>query len=263
MKKSATLISLLALLSACGPLNALDLPPPQPDGRYATLNKMGWAINSIDIYTQEFINFAAKSKQPVLEIGAAYGFATHAALNNNAVVIANDLDPRHLEILLSNTPKNLRKNLILMPGRFPEDLHITDGSLSAILASRVFHFFNPEEMQLAAHTMHKWLMPGGKAYIIAESTYLKPWAKFIPVYEARKAANMLWPGLVTEPWKYNSNSAKQLPPLIHFLDPETLTKIFVNAGFEIEKVGFFSREDFPTEVQLDGREGVGIIVIKK
>lgn len=261
--KFAKLVSCAAILSCASTLNALDLPVPQLDGRYPTLNKMGWAINSIDPYTQEFINFAAKINKPALEIGAAYGFATQAALKQNVTVIANDLEPQHLNILYDTTPLELRSKLTLAPGRFPNELNFADGSIGAILASRVFHFFDEHELQVAADTLYRWLMEGGKAYIIAESTYLRPWQKFIPVYEARKKSGALWPGLVTEPGKYNAKSAANLPKCIHFMDPETLTRVFEKAGFTVEKVGFFSRTDFPPEVQLDGREGVGIIVVKK
>ena len=256
-------VSFAAYLAVACSVHAASLPSAQDDGRYPTLNKMGWAINSIDPYTQEFINFAAQVQRPVLEIGAAYGFATHATLKANAVVIANDLEPKHLQILQDITAKELRDKLILMPGRFPEELHFTENSLGAILVSRVFHFFDDQELELAAATLYKWLMVGGKAYIITESTYLKPWQKFISVYEARKKANNPWPGLLKEPAKYNSKSAAQLPKYIHFMDPDILSRVFTKVGFKVEKVGFISRTDFPLEVQLDGRESVGIIVVKE
>lgn len=46
------------------------------------------------------------------------------------------------------------------------------------------------------------------------------------------------------------------------VDPDTLAAAFVRPGFHVEKVGFFGRPEFPADIQLDGRESVGIIVVK-
>lgn len=37
--------------------------------------------------------------------------------------------------------------LTLMPGRSPEELKIDEGSLGAVLVSRVFHFFDGEAIE--------------------------------------------------------------------------------------------------------------------
>jgi hypothetical protein len=46
------------------------------------------------------------------------------------------------------------------------------------------------------------------------------------------------------------------------MDVDVLRRIFEQAGFEIERVGYISREDFPDDMRLDGRENVGIIATK-
>jgi hypothetical protein len=49
---------------------------------------------------------------------------------------------------------------------------------------------------------------------------------------------------------------------MHFLDPEVLARVFTAAGFIIEKAATFARPEFPKDIQLDGRESVGLIAIK-
>ena len=53
-----------------------------------------------------------------------------------------------------------------------------------------------------------------------------------------------------------------LPPKMHFLDPEVLTRVFAKAGFIVEKAHTFARPEFPKDIQLDGRESVGIVARK-
>ena len=69
-----------------------------------TLNGRGPVTSYIDEYTQQFIHYAAKQTEPVLELGAAYGFVTIEALKEGATVLANDIEPRHLQILYNLLP---------------------------------------------------------------------------------------------------------------------------------------------------------------
>lgn len=243
-------------------LQFIGLPKSQVDGRIPTLNRMGWVINSSDPYSKDFIEFSVTSPLPSLEIGAAYGFTVMKALKKGAKIIANDVHAEHLNILKKNVPAQYRDALQLKAGKFPEELVFESGSLGAILVSRVFHFFTPEELQESARIMFQWLAPGGKIFIVVDSPYLKPWERFIPTYEARKKAGVIYPGVVMNPKNYNSVSIPYLPPYLHFFDPDSLSQPFQEAGFIIEKVGFFRRQDYPAQVQLDGREGVGLIGTK-
>src|SRR5690606_16142727 len=69
-----------------------------------TLNQMGYMFIKPEKFMQSFIDFSAEISDPVLDIGAAYGIATLAALEKGACVVANDLDKRHLDILKSKVP---------------------------------------------------------------------------------------------------------------------------------------------------------------
>lgn len=64
-----------------------------------TLNGMGAMTTNLDPFSEAFVEFSGSCDFPVLEIGAAYGIATTAALSKGASVIANDLDQQHLEYL--------------------------------------------------------------------------------------------------------------------------------------------------------------------
>src|SRR5260221_14662387 len=64
-----------------------------------TLNNMGYMFEDLTEYGDEFIRFSQDAKDPALDIAAAYGIATLKLLQQQIRVVANDLDPRHLEIL--------------------------------------------------------------------------------------------------------------------------------------------------------------------
>lgn len=53
-----------------------------------------------------------------------------------------------------------------------------------------------------------------------------------------------------------------LPKFMHFFDENNLKEVFESCGFIVEKSYLFPRPYFPLEVQLDGRESVGIIAKK-
>ena len=68
--------------------------------------------------------------------------------------------------------------------------------------------------------------------------------------------------VLEDPSKYNTSRGKDMPAQMHVLDPEVLTRVFKNAGFFIEKAEIFPRPDFPADIRLDGREGVGLVGTK-
>jgi SAM-dependent methyltransferase len=133
-----------------------------------------------------FIDFAAASEKPVVDIGAAYGVATIPALSVGASVIAVDTDHRHLEILRTQLNAEGQARLTTLAASFPEDTNFENNSISAFLVARVLHFFSPDRLQLAAKKLFDWLVPGGKVFITGESPYLNNWKSFIPTYEFTK-----------------------------------------------------------------------------
>lgn len=133
--------------------------PEQREDKIATLNQTGFMKTELDIFTEEFIKYSSNStRYPVLEIGAAYGAATLPALRNNARVIANDIDEKHLAILYSKVYKNDLNKLYLKPGCFPDQLDFPENSLNAVLICRVAHFLKGAEIEEGFKKIYKWLI---------------------------------------------------------------------------------------------------------
>ena len=166
------------------------IPTAEKSGFIATLNNMGYMTAGLDPYSQRFVDYAAQHKNnKVLEIGAAYGVATLAALRHGCKMVANDLDNKHLEILKSNTPEQYLKNLELKAGSLPKELSFPENSFKAILICRGLHFFKGEDIELSAKKLYDWLMPGGKLFVVAETPYMGTVLPFLPTYLKNKAAN--------------------------------------------------------------------------
>ena len=231
-------------------------------GWIPTLNCMGWTSNVLDPYSQAFVDFAPHAPGPVLDIGAAYGVATVPALRNGAVVIANDTDKRHLELLVKHCPGRYRDRLKLVVGAVPDRVEFEDESLGAILACRVLHFLDGPTAEHTAKQMFQWLATGGKVFVVAATPYLRDLTGFALEYERRKQRGFAWPGLIEDITEYPFARAGGIPQQLHLMDIDVLHRIFERAGFEIERTGYISREDFPEDVRLDGRENVGLIATK-
>lgn len=241
----------------------LVMPNPLEGGLINTLNSMGTMTPYPDVFSRSFIEFAPKAPGRSLDIGAAYGVATLPALQNGASVIANDIDERHLEILLSRVPQENRNRLELAAGEFPDKLDFPDGSLGAVLICRVMHFFDGPRIERAAAKVMRWLAPQGKVFVVGETPYIGTARAFFPTYEARLKAGDPWPGVVEHAAVHDPKRAALLPKLFHLLDERTLRRVFTAAGFGIERLEMFARPDYPADIQLDGRESVGLIAAKK
>lgn len=257
-------VAFMAVLIFLGaiPCHALSIPK-ENNGRIKTLNNNGWMNTSLDRYTLQFIEFAKGVKKlPVLEVGAAYGVATKEVLKNGGQIIANDIDHRHLELLAQTLDPDQKPSLTLLPGQFPEQFDLGEQKVGAILASRVLHFMTGEQLKKSAELMYKILVPRGRIFIIADSPYTKAWHKFIPIYEAKKAAGYKFPGLIAEPAAINEERSKHLPSTLHRLDPEVLSRIFKKAGFKIVECKFFNMSIYPKDMKLSGKECVALIAEK-
>ncbi len=238
--------------------------PETRDGLVSTLNQTGLAIEHVDdAYTTAFVEFAARAPGPALEIGAAFGAASLQVLKRNVPIIANDIDPRHLEILKERTPPAQRPLLRLMPGRFPGDLELAPESLGAVLISRVMHFMTPREIESAVAKLWAALVPGGKVFAVVDTIYLKSVQAFMPTYRERKARGDEWPG-----WCENFREVVVpefraiAPETAHFLDEDTFPPFFLRAGFQIEQSSFIPRPYYPDAIRLDGRESFGVIAVR-
>lgn len=227
-----------------------------------TLNRTGYMTTQLDEFSQAFVEHAASIKQPVLEIGAAYGIATKAALSCGAKVVCNDLDPRHLAIIEQQITDDEKSRVKFIAGSFPHEIKFSANTFSAILICRVIHLFDGDTIEYSLQRIYEWLNPSGKLFIIADTPYLKNFSAFIPEYESRVKRGEKWPGLITNTKQYIENITEHFPDFVHVLDENILKRILLQAGFKIEKISTFGRSDYPADRKLDGRECVGGIAYK-
>ena len=236
------------------------MTPPKP---IPTRNHTGWTSNQLNEVSELFVDFCADATLPVLDIGAAYGIATHAALAAGATVVANDADSTHLQILFEHTPLADRKRLVLLPGRFPRHLQFAENSLGAIHASNVFHFLTGPQLANGAASIAHWLAEGGKVFVQASTPWQAPFENFISEFEDRRAKGDPFPGWIADAHqRFDHPKISQIPPAIHLLDDQTLARLFTAAGLEIERCWLYRRRDLAKGLQLDGRECCGLIAVK-
>lgn len=229
----------------------------------STLNNMGYMSLTIDPFTEKFIDYCEKNPGlKVFEGGAAYGVATHLALQKGAFVTANDSEEKHLELLYEHTPENLLHALTLAPGELPYDIDFLDNTYEVIYSSRMIHFLAGKEVEACMRKFFNWLKEGGKIFIVAESPYLGCYSPFIPAYEERKKQGDRWPGLLKDTSVFKNICYNNIPHFLNFFDVEVMQRVSKEAGFKIEACEFINRHDFPPEIRYDGRESVGLIATK-
>jgi SAM-dependent methyltransferase len=207
----------------------------------------------------EFVDYSALCLAPVVDIGCAYGVVSRAALEKGAQqVIANDIEPKHLQILLQSVSgSSLAERLVLRPGRFPSDLEFEPNTIGAVFISRVLHFFDGPTIQQCLKAIHKWLIPGkGKLFIVAETPQQRK--SFLPLYKERKEKEKEeWPGCLSSGVKGTVGGG-----IIHFLDKDILKRELKNAGFKIERTQYFARHTIGVEAACK-EDSIGVVAVKK
>ena len=233
-------------------------------GMEPTLNGTGFMFKILDEFADDFIQFAGQTDGEALDIGCAFGVATIAALEAGGRVTACDLDARHLQILTDKTPAALRSRLTCITGDLPR-IYLPDPSYSASLCSRVLHFLDGSAIDASVRNMFRWLKPGGRLYLVADTPY-GIWRKLIPIFEARRARGDRWPGLMIGLENYLPFAPKDRaidgPPFMNLLDPVLLARICADAGFDVQRTSFIDRSDFSGLGRMDGRENAGVMAIR-
>ena len=235
------------------------LPRSSVPGLIPTLNNTGWMTETLDEYSGAFTEFAPTVQAECLDIGCAYGVATLPALAKGARVLASDLEPRHLEILAARVPPADRARFRSLAGKLP-DVDFPAGSFGAILCARTLHFLRARDIERTVRKMYAWLKPGGRIFLITDSPYVGPWWRSAPEYERRKREGCPWPGFVQN---YGAllppgTDVSQHPQFIHPLDPDILSRVTGEAGFEVMSASFL-RGGGP---RATGREHAGVIAIR-
>lgn len=219
-----------------------ERPKPFIPGLVPTLNNRGFMSESLDPFSQRFVEYAAGCTAPVLDIGCAYGIATRAALERGARVHACDMEPGHVEILQEETPPEQRPRLTVSVGTLP-DVVFPDAAFAAILCSRVLHFLLGEEIRRALASMVRWLEPGGRLFLVADTPYSGFWGRSAAAYERRKAAGEEWPGFIEDIAAYFKDGRRPagMLPYLNPLDPDLLTRECERAGLRVEEAAFVGR----------------------
>lgn len=241
--------------------NVSGLQIPKRVSRYLimTLNKKGPCTTYIDEYAKEFIQYAGQQTAPVLDLGAAYGFVTIEALKAGATVIANDLEPRHLDILYNQTPLEYRDRLTLLPGEFPQELNLKSQSIAGCYVAHMLGYLSPAALQIGFEKLFNWLKSNGKVFIITSTPYKGISRKIIPIYEQRIREEQKWPGYFIDLKKL---IGEKMPNVLHFFDEHILTRELERVGFIIEKMELYARQDLPKRALWDSREGLMAIARK-
>ena len=247
-------------------LNAAEERERQLYNLVPTLNKMGYMYERyspfVNEYLKAYIEALPNIKDPVLDIGVAYGVTVLDSIKMGANVIANDIYKPHLDLLAQNIPSELKNQVTFHVGRFPQETNFEENSLGAVLISRVLNFLTGEEIEAGLAKVFKWLKPGAKVYIITETVYKELFKKAIPIVHERIGQNHDWPGELDSVKQHMNMRHEHLPDSIHFLDHEVLKRSLLNAGFRIEKCSLFSKKNIPQDARFDGKETVGIIGVK-
>ena len=229
-----------------------------------TLNGTGFMFEVLDEFADDFIHYAGTTADPVLEVGCAFGVASLPALASGARVVACDMEQGHLDILRDSAPAEQRGRLECVQGQLP-GVDFEAEHFGAILCSRVLHFLDGSAVDASVRNMHRWLKPGGRLYLVADTPY-GIWRKFIPVFEARRARGDRWPGLMIALENYLPNVPPDRPingpPFMNLLDTQLLMRTCEEAGFQIERASFIDRSDFVGLGRMDGRENAGVMAVK-
>jgi SAM-dependent methyltransferase len=238
-------------------LSAIDLPATDLPGAIPTLNGTGFMLEALDEYAVSFIDAAAQLPGEVLDIGCAYGVATLAALEHGARVCASDMEAAHLALLEQRVPAAQRDRLRTCVGALPE-VDFPAGSFDAILASRVLHFLDGDALPRAMAAFARWLRPGGRVFLVADTPYMPSWSEIVPRYEAARQTGERWPGFIADFRRYTAKRADGLgPEFLNTLDPDLLARECVAAGLVVERAGWFGMQRLGAASA--GREHAGCI----
>lgn len=242
----------------------------------------GFTTTPCDPVSQKFIEHAAETASnggKVLEIGAAFGAATLAAIAKGATVYCNDIDASNLAVVRQRYLETSSmedadlitgddSKLILVPGALPHELTgLPKKFFDAILICRVLHFFTGAKIEESLALISSLLAPSGKIYIVCETPFLKNWQRFIPEFNRRVESGVDWPGEITNPAEFESSGrAASLPKFVHWITKEVLERSLLRTGFIVENADYIDRSgQFPEDLLLPDirKESVGAIGINR
>lgn len=232
-----------------------------------TNNQMGFMLTKVDSFVQRFIDYAAQDqKNWHLDVGAAFGIATIAALEKGARIIANDIDASHLTVISDRCARRFKNRLQLFLGDIRQEREYPLFSFGSVLFSRVLHFFTGEEIIHCLKNIKKKLRSRGKIFMINETPYFGTAKDFIPIYLQRKAAGKTWPSFLSlEEVKIYFDVTKRdfVTNSVLFFDEDVMRYTAKASGFHLEEMGTLDRRGFfPENALYDGRESLWAVLSK-
>ena len=199
----------------------------------ATLNNFGY------MFVKEMPDFdlalAMMSRaRPVLDVGCAFGYTCRLMLERGYRVIANDLDPKHLDALRVDLAGKSGPELITMPGDVLKLEGIEPGSLSGAFALNVLHFMSGAEIRGVFECVHRWLASDGVFMVTSLSPYASS-EESRRVYYNRLRDRCEWPR--EPPAKENNNGMARS---FHVNGCEVLIREALAVGFRLVKAAYTS-----------------------
>lgn len=237
-------------------------PKECESGLIQTKNAMGVMTTELSPVALKFIDAAKTATKPMLDIGSAYGVATHPALRNGANVIACDISDAHLDILAKTAPSETLDRLILDNSSFPDQTNYEQGSLSHILISLVLHFLNGDLIEDGLKKCYDWLEPGGKISIVVMTPDLSFYKKAWPEYHRNVRQGKKWPGIFDTKDLVLDIFIDSLPSIVHLFDEYVLVRAVQDAGFSVSDMNYFCYNNFPRQHRNNGKEFIGVIGVK-
>jgi SAM-dependent methyltransferase len=226
--------------------------------RTKTLNNMGWMFKHHDPSLDAFLKHVEHTKGYYADIGTAFGYATLEALKRGGRVLAVDLDPGHIDVLVNECPDTDCSRLEARSGNFPNEIDLPENAFDGILLSRVLIFLIPDEIDQALAKIYKALKPGGVLFLTSPSHLRKKWMPLRPIHEQQKNAGARWPGHVENLWELVPSMETILPNTIQLIDEESLRRGLKEAGFTIQECDYAPQEDGPDEEALNSCYAIAI-----
>lgn len=231
-------------------------------GLIQTKNSMGIMTTELSPIALAFVNDAKVSQGSYLDIGAAYGVATHRVLDTGAKITACDISKTHLEILYDSSSLSNRHNLTIDHNDFPYNTNYSNNTFNGILISLVLHFLNGPAIEEGLKKCYKWLRPGGKVYISVMTPNLSFYNQCWPAYKQRVLKGEKWPGIFKKSDFMSNQYLSQIPDMVHLFDDVILAKLVSEAGFKLIHNDFFCYNYFPEKHRTNGKEFLGVIGVR-
>lgn len=210
-------------------------------GLIQTQNQMGVMYTDLGPAERGFIRASKTAKKPLLDIGAAYGVATRAALlADNARVTACDIYPGHLHILEQSVPEKWRGRLRTTKKRFPNQLSFKENSLSSILMANLLNYLKPDEVELGLKKAFEWLEPEGTLWISVLTPFFPTYQELENLYDDNVEKGERFPcqfnphDISNKPWSRLS------PEYMQIFKKDEIQALVKAAGFGILECHYFA-----------------------